>query len=675
MLAGTSLCATTAWAASRLETVVVFGERDTRQLNETTSNTDIIAEEAISSPKIEHLHQLLQSVPGVWLSRGSGQEHLTAIRSPVFTGAGACGAFGMTEDGIALRANGFCNANQMFDSHYEVAQQIEIYKGPHTSMVGGNAQFGGINIHLPRAREVADQVAINANTEGYRRFNGQIAATGEIHAGAALITLIEDDGFREQSGVKQQKLSLKHSWHNDTWHSVESGLSLMHLEQETAGYIEGRDAYKSSDLIEQNQNPEAYRDADSLRLYSRFRQRNLDREWVITPYLRSNDMTFLMHFVPWKPVEENSHDSLGWQLQWTRYLARGSKMFWGQEFDQTWASLTEVQAQTAPEPFPPQAFPQGVHYDYRVSAQNAALYGGGFWQKTQNLALDTAIRLDYVRYDYQNRSDDGSACEEGASCRFYRPASRVDILLEPSAHLGAVYHMRNQLYGFGRMALSFRAPQATELYRAQSEDISEIEAETTYAAELGMRAQFHMWFFEVSLYAMENHDGIMQDSERRYVNGVDSRHTGLEYEVQFDNDGSWLFIASGQYAKHTYRNNPNLLGSNADTQLRGLEMDTAPRHEHSLQAKWQPLPSVSLGAQLYWQGEYFLDAENQFVYEGHGLLDIDSSWDVTERVQMQVSLLNVFDRRYAERADAAFGKYRYFPGLERRLALALNYQF
>ena len=30
---------------------------------------------------------------GVWLSRGSGQEHLTAIRSPVLAGAGSCGDF------------------------------------------------------------------------------------------------------------------------------------------------------------------------------------------------------------------------------------------------------------------------------------------------------------------------------------------------------------------------------------------------------------------------------------------------------------------------------------------------------------------------------------------------------------------------------------------------------
>lgn len=657
-------------AANRLETIVVFGERDTRQLNETTSTIDIVGLDAISATKVEHLHQVLQGVPGVWLSRGSGQEHLTAIRSPVFTGAGACGAFGMTEDGIALRANGFCNANQMFDSHYEVAQQIEVYKGPHTSMVGGNAQFGGINVHLPNAREVENEVALRANTEGYRRVNGGFAQVGRQHAGAALVTLTENDGFRAHSGFKQQKVTLKHDWRDNNWRSVESGLSLMHLEQETAGYVEGKEAYKNRALSEQNDNPEAFRDVDSLRLYSRFRQRSLDTEWVITPYLRSNDMDFMMHFVPWTPLEQNSHDSIGWQLQWSRYLARGSKVFWGQEFDQTWASLTETQA----DPFAPH-LPQGVHYDYRVSAQNGALYGGGFWQKTPSLGLDAAARLDFIRYDYENRADDGSACAPGVNCRFYRPESRSDTFAEPSAHVGAIYHLRNQLYGFGRVALSFRAPQATELYRAQTPELQDIEAEQTRSIEMGLRGEHEKWYFELSLYAMANRDGIIQDTERRYVNGVRSRHLGIEYEVQYGDLGDWTLTASGQVAEHTYRNSPRMLGGAADVGLRGLEMDTAPRHEHSLQAKWWPVSDVTLTAFWYWQGEYYLDPENQFTYDGHNLLDLESHWSVSPRLTLHASLLNALDQRYAERADVFGDTYRYFPGLNRRLALGVNYQF
>jgi outer membrane receptor protein involved in Fe transport len=687
-VAALSACLSTlpAWAFATdsgiLETIVVFGERDARSLKQTTSTTDIVTTEAISSPKVEHLNQILQSVPGVWISRGSGQEHLTAIRSPVFTGAGACGAFGMTEDGIALRANGFCNANQLFDSHYEVAQQIEVYKGPHTSMVGGNAQFGGLNIHLPKASETENQLALNANTLGYRRLSGELGQGNQAQGNkstqttALLFSLTEDDGFRDESGFRQQKVSLKNSWQIDSARSVETGLSLMNLEQETAGFIEGKDAYKDPQLSQQNLNSGAYRDATSARLFSRLRLKTQTSEWLVTPYLRTNSMDFLMHFVPWQPVEENSHDSLGWQLQWQRSFGANSKIFWGQEFDQTWADLSEIQFTEAP--FSPDQFPVGAHYDFNVSAQNAAFYGGSFWQTTPSLALDFALRIDAQRYDYSNNLSDGSACAAGINCRFYRPISRTDSFTEPSAHLGFSYALSEQLFGFGRLAHSFRAPQATELYRAQAPDTAnthDIKAEQTNAVELGIRGEEQQWFFELSLYAMKNQNGIFQDTERRYVNGVETRHLGAEYRIQYGTQSSLLITASGQLASHTYQNNPSVLGGNAAIPLQGLQIDTAPKNEHTLRAQWWPSPATELSAQWHWQGKYYLDPENQLTYEGHKLVDIESAWNINSQFSLQVSLLNALDRRYAERADSAFGDYRYFPGLERRLAVGLRYDF
>jgi hypothetical protein len=64
-----------------------------------------------------HAAEALNRVPGVLMQRGSGQESLLAIRSPVLTGAGACGAFLMLEDGFPLRPVGFCNVNQLFEAN------------------------------------------------------------------------------------------------------------------------------------------------------------------------------------------------------------------------------------------------------------------------------------------------------------------------------------------------------------------------------------------------------------------------------------------------------------------------------------------------------------------------------------------------------------------------------
>ena len=77
-----------------------------------------------------HHSEILNRVPGTLIQRGSGQESLTAIRSPVLTGPGSCGAFLMLENGVPIRPVGFCNVNEMFEVNTEQADAIEVLRGP-----------------------------------------------------------------------------------------------------------------------------------------------------------------------------------------------------------------------------------------------------------------------------------------------------------------------------------------------------------------------------------------------------------------------------------------------------------------------------------------------------------------------------------------------------------------
>jgi iron complex outermembrane receptor protein len=114
-------------------------------------------ESALSLTGAVHINQLMQRSPGVWISRGNGQESLPALRSPVLTGAGGCGAFYMAWDGISLRAPAFCNINQLFDVNSEQAGAIEVMRGPGTAVYGANAVHGVINTLTADPRERARQ--------------------------------------------------------------------------------------------------------------------------------------------------------------------------------------------------------------------------------------------------------------------------------------------------------------------------------------------------------------------------------------------------------------------------------------------------------------------------------------------------------------------------------------
>ena len=120
------------------------------------------------------------------------------------------------------------------------------------------------------------------------------------------IALDRDQGFRDSSGFDQQKLVFKSKNNIKNWQAT-TLLNLTNLNQETAGYIS---SYKSS-LRLTNVNPEAYRDAKSLRLNTLLTQIKDNFEFQLRPYLRYSKMDFIQHYLPGKPLEKNSQTQFG----------------------------------------------------------------------------------------------------------------------------------------------------------------------------------------------------------------------------------------------------------------------------------------------------------------------------------------------------------------------------
>src|SRR5690606_1264437 len=122
-----------------------------------------------------HIQEALSRLPGVNLHRNNGQEYLPAIRSPVLSGAGACGSFLVAEDGIPLRPAGFCNVNELFESHSEQAASIEVVRGPGNALFGSNALHGVINILEPASFNSAPRIGLEggANNRSEERRVGK----------------------------------------------------------------------------------------------------------------------------------------------------------------------------------------------------------------------------------------------------------------------------------------------------------------------------------------------------------------------------------------------------------------------------------------------------------------------------------------------------------------------
>ena len=217
-----------------MEVITVSASRSSTTILQSTAAVDVLSQNELQLTGHQHINQALAQVAGTWISRGNGQEHLTAIRSPVLTGAGSCGAFFMAEDGISLRAAGFCNTNQLFDANTEQAQQIEVVRGPNSILYGSNAVHGVINILTPDPQQqTTNQLQLEAGANDYLRSKFYLNKNAGKHAVSLYGNLAQDGGYQQQSGFDQQKLNLVHQYQQGDF-QVRSLISTSHLEQENS---------------------------------------------------------------------------------------------------------------------------------------------------------------------------------------------------------------------------------------------------------------------------------------------------------------------------------------------------------------------------------------------------------------------------------------------------------
>lgn len=662
------------------EIIVSTADRTDRAASTASGSIAQLSAEELRALQATHISEVANRLAGVSIHRNNGQEYLASIRSPILTGAGACSAFLTAQDSVPLRAAGFCNVNELFEAFTETASRIEVTKGPGSALYGSNALHGIVNVITPSALEDDSYAALELGSYEYARLNFSAAVSRSETSGLRLYgSLSHDGGYRDDSGFNQQKLAVRHAVERDSW-SLASTIAFTRLDQETAGFITGLDAYKDRGIAKTNPNPEAFRKATSLRASSTY-SRDLGDSMRLqsTPYFRHLDMEFLMHFLPGQPLEENGQTSIG--IQNGLYIGEGSdfEIITGLDAEYTDSFLKQTQENpTEGSAFLQATIPAGKQYDYDVKSLMAAGFLQLAYEATERLRLTAGVRLEHMRYDYRNNMNSGRVDEDGnecgfGGCRYSRPESNVNSFTSFSPKAGLVYSFTSSHQLFANIGAGYRAPQATELYRLQREQtVADLENVKLFSIDGGMRGGDTRFSYTISAYYMRKKNYIFRDSSFFNVNDGRSTHQGIELAASAALTGTLRLSANGSLAKHTYDFDYMSGGIN----LMGNDIDTAPRHFGSAQLKWTP--TVRLSAELEWvhMGSYYLDPENLHEYGGHDYLNLRAGYQLRDGLKLGLRIMNITNVKYAERADyTAFTDERYFPGKPTTVFASLEVRF
>jgi len=649
--------------ADGFDEIIVTETRAPRPLAEVIGNAARLGQEELGVIRAEHVSEALNRIPGVYLHRGSGQEHLTSIRSPVLTGGAGAGPILFVENGVPVRSTGVAKINGLFDAHTELAQSIEVVRGPGSVLYGSNAVHGLVNVLTPSAEATGAGLTFSGGSFG--RYKGDVWASfaGDSHGGYAGFSQLFEGGYREDAGLDQQKLSLRHDYESDRV-EVSTILSANALNQETAGFVIGDDAYLDPDLRRTNANPEAFRDVRAVRLSSRVSVAlNAADELVVTPYARWNEMDFLLHFLPSQALEKNGHWSLGAQTAY--YRNRGPISFIvGLDGEYTEGYLSEFQF--IPTVF---SFTQGAHYNYDVASIELAPYAHAEAALTPRLTVTGGVRVDWTRYDYRTN------IPAGDTGRFRRPEDRADGFVTTAAKAGAAYALNRDANLYLAYARGARPPQTTDLYRLQTNQVvGEARPEKINSVEAGLRGRAGALSYDLAGYFMDKTNFFFRDADGFNVPNGRTRHVGAEADVVLSLGEVATLSAGAAYGRHTYRFDREV-GRASETISFGDDVDTAPRWLANARADWRLAPEFNAELEWVFVGGYFTDAANDNTYPGHSVFNLRAFWEPAEGVRLFGTVRNLTDTLYAERADFAFGNDRFFPAEERAFSAGLALQY
>jgi outer membrane receptor protein involved in Fe transport len=671
-------------ATTVAEDVVVTASREPRDALTSPASVSRIDGDELALLSAKHQAEALNQNAGVYVQRGSGAESLTAIRSPVLTGAGGCGAFLVTEDNLSIRPVGFCNLNEMFELNYEQAGAIEVLRGPGSAMYGASAVHGIVNNLTPRVRDLAQFTAgLEGGSDSFKR--ARLGAAGQWGdwgvGGYGLAT--DAPGWRDSSGVKEAKLNLLADGEvgGGTLRLRAAGTD---LQQDTAGFIQGYDSYRDEDIAKTNPNPEAFRDASSARVSAAFQRDNCfsqDCRFEVAGIYRRSYMDFIQHFLIGKPYEHNAQTS--YMVSSTLAMNLLSNLLSVRvtvDAETADSELSEFQPGPATDGTPAANAirPAGLHYDYTVDSSTLGSTLAAEWRFADHWSLAAALRVDRTRYDYDNlmidgnTAADGTPCPGATGCLYSRPADRVDDFdnVAPRLTLSWQPGDRSMLYVSG--SGGYRPPEMTEVYRLQrQQSVADLDSEELDSLEAGWKFRTGHFSLSTALFDMDKKHVILRESNGYYVSDGRTSHRGFEYEARVDLGSRVALTAAGTYARHEYEFSRAIEGG--ETIIEGNDVDTAPRQVHNLRLDARLTGELLAALDVAHVGSYYLDAANTASYPGHTVANLRVSWLPRADLRASLRVDNLLDEAYADRADFAFGNYRYFPARGRALFLSVDF--
>ena len=662
-------------AVVTLPEVVVSTSREAQLASSTPLSVGVIREQEIRETRGHHPSELVNHVPGVFVSNFGGEGHATAIRQPITTKA----LYAYLEDGVPIRSTGFFNHNALYEMNIPQAGRLEIIKGPGTAVYGSDAVGGVINSYTrePSAEPEAE-LFVEGGSSTYVRGLGSVSNSFGRSGIRLDANVTRSDGWRNDTPYDRQSGTLRWDYHLSDRARIKTLAAVSHIDQPGDGGsdLTSTDFQTAPSLT---YTPIAFRRVWATRLSSELQVRTELSSFRGTLYARHNGMDLLpswqLSFDP--QVWESRNYSIGLLTHWRRTLPQiRTSISSGVDLEYSPGSRleTEIQPQRAGQLFT--AYTAGdVQYDYDVAFWQASPYAQADISLPGRVQLSAGARYDQLGYEYDNRL---GVLVSGSH---RRPASTGVSFNRLSPKLGATWEIAPNASVFASYRAAFRAPSESQLFR-QGAALNTVDLKPVRAAswEVGFRTALGgVVTLEATGYSMRLRDDILTffdpaNGLRLTQNAGATNHRGVELGVGLSVVEGLRLDGAVSYAKHSYV----AWSPRAGVDYSGNEMELAPRFLGNARLSYRPAFLSSGLIALEWTrlGSYWMDPENSHKYAGHSLFNVYGTAPVVAHLELTARVTNLGNRVFAETSSFnAQQDERFRPGAPRQVYLGAQYKF
>ncbi len=679
--------------AHELDEVSITATRIERKTAEVPASVAVVGEEAIQETPMTNIKEAIRGIPGVLIdSPNRGYDSRIIIR-----GAGLKARYGVRDimvllDGVPITDPDGLTRLDFIDT--QLIDQVEVVKGPNSTLWGANAAGGVINMSTKSPFEREGGVA-KVGVGDYETRNYHLSYSDNI-AETVYYTLSgsrreSDNSWRRWNEFETNQASLQGAMMLNDGSTLESYFGYTNADIQLPGKLNESqfEKYEMTGEAPETDGPWQYSGRYSDIFFVNAKYTKEVGPWEFKPVLYLNKWTH-EHPITGR-INDADTNTFGADLQVNRdhrlagmegILTFGATGRWD---DQETEYYRYADFATTPGGRITEVLSDRRGDLIETQDRQVDLYGFYVQESlrpTDRWIVDMGLRYDEIQMDIT-----GTRTEEYSYSRgMYIAAEDPDDVRKNfngfSPRIGATFKFTDWLNLYCNFSQGFQTPTEGEV-----SDNPDLNPVTIQNYEIGLKTRTRSWVIDSAVYYSPVEDEVVQvigpGGDSQYVNSGETLKRGFEFSGAWHPPWQALagleFGAGYSYTNYTFEDftEPVRVGFEVVNMDRsGNTLPFIPAHQYSFYGRYRHTSGMTFKLETFSWGSYYVDNANTEKYGGYDFAT--NAFIGYERGPFQISLNvdNLFDSYYAVEVEKdTQGVKRYTPAAPRTFLVRLAYNF